>query len=430
MMFFKSVYLYVILHIQSFVWRTAVVTCLCCYVISPVIAQDSAMEGDTSTQVSIFKPGRFVHSLGAEFRYSRVIPNLPFFDGDNAMSKPIRNAFTGHLKYAVRLPEGSLGRQVYGDSYQGIGVARFHFGNKEELGNPVAVYLFQGAPIAKLAPRLSLGYEWNFGLSTGWKPYDQYENPYNIVIGSRLNAYINVGLLLNWKASRSVEIQAGADISHFSNGNTAFPNAGLNMFGTKVGMVYHVNNSDEQLRKQRQSLLALRPFPKHISYDMVFFGAWRRKGVDFFGQPVASPHAYPVVGAYFAPMYNFGYRFRAGVSIDGIYDGSANVYTEDYIVGTEQEFFKPALNRQMAIGFSGRAEYVMPLFSIGVGIGANAIHKGGDLTGTYQTFALKIGVTKSSFLHIGYNLKDFHEPNFLMIGLGFRFNNQRPSLLH
>lgn len=281
MMFFKSVYLYVILHIQSFVWRTAVVTCLCCYVISPVIAQDSAMEGDTSTQVSIFKPGRFVHSLGAEFRYSRVIPNLPFFDGDNAMSKPIRNAFTGHLKYAVRLPEGSLGRQVYGDSYQGIGVARFHFGNKEELGNPVAVYLFQGAPIAKLAPRLSLGYEWNFGLSTGWKPYDQYENPYNIVIGSRLNAYINVGLLLNWKASRSVEIQAGADISHFSNGNTAFPNAGLNMFGTKVGMVYHVNNSDEQLRKQRQSLLALRPFPKHISYDMVFFGAWRRKGVDF-----------------------------------------------------------------------------------------------------------------------------------------------------
>lgn len=95
-----------------------------------------------------------------------------------------------------------------------------------------------------------------------------------------------------------------------------------------------------------------------------------------------------------------------------------------------KSFFKPALNRQMAIGFSGRAEYVMPLFSIGVGIGANAIHKGGDLTGTYQTFALKIGVTKSSFLHIGYNLKDFHEPNFLMIGLGFRFNNQRPSLLH
>ena len=28
-------------------------------------------------------------------------------------------------------------------------------------------------------------------------------------------------------------------------------------------------------------------------------------------------------------MYNFGYKFRAGLSLDGIYDGSANVYIPD-----------------------------------------------------------------------------------------------------
>ena len=33
-------------------------------------------------------------------------------------------------------------------------------------------------------------------------------------------------------------------------------------------------------------------------------------------------------------MYNLGYKFRFGASLDGVYDGSANVYTymEDYIV--------------------------------------------------------------------------------------------------
>ena len=60
------------------------------------------------------------------------------------------------------------------------------------MGNPVAFYLFQGARISSLAPWLSLHYEWNFGLSAGWKTYDPYYNSSNTIIGSKVNAYINV----------------------------------------------------------------------------------------------------------------------------------------------------------------------------------------------------------------------------------------------
>jgi hypothetical protein len=35
-------------------------------------------------------------------------------------------------------------------------------------------------------------------------------------------------------------------------------------------------------------------------------------------------------------------------------------------------------------------------------------------------------MTRSSFLHIGYNIKDFHLPNFLMIGVGYRFHDKYP----
>ena len=386
------------------------------------MAQEETTEVTETTERTVHST-HYVHSLTIEGRYSRVLPNLPFFRGDNESGKPIDDVFSGHLKYSFRLPAGSVARHIYADTYQGVGLARFDFGNSQELGTPVALYLFQGARIAQLSDRVALDYEWNFGLSRGWKPHDYYTNPYNIGMSSRMNAYINLGLLMRMRINKQLDLSLGADMTHFSNGNTKFPNAGVNMVGAKVGLSYHLNT--ESFDPATASPV-IPPFPKHISYDMVFFGAWRSKGVDFYDRRVLSPVTYPVVGAYFAPMYNFGYRFRAGISMDGIYDGSANIYTKDYIVGTEQDFFKPPLRKQLAMGFSARGEYVMPLFSIGVGVGANALHGGGDFKGTYQTFALKIGVAPSAFLHIGYNLKDFKEPNFLMLGFGFRLNNQRP----
>jgi hypothetical protein len=40
--------------------------------------------------------------------------------------------------------------------------------------------------------------------------------------------------------------------------------------------------------------------------------------------------------------------------------------------------------------------------------------------GFYQTLTLKVRMTQKFYLNIGYNLKDFHTPNHLMLGLGYR----------
>ena len=135
----------------------------------------------------------------------------------------------------------------------------------------------------------------------------------------------------------------------------------------------------------------------------------------------------------FAAMYNFGYKFRTGLSVDGVYDGSANVYTEDYIVGYDggdpgYQFHTPSFDKQIALGISGRAEFVMPYFTVGFGLGFNVLHKGGDLKSFYQMLTLKVGVTHNTFVHVGYCLKDFQTPNYLMLGVGFRFNNKYPRL--
>ena len=109
----------------------------------------------------------------------------------------------------------------------------------------MAVYAFQGAPIVRLSSRLSLDYEWNFGASFGWKQYDEHSNWYNDAIGSKINAYINLGFVLNWQFYPQWKLAAGVDFTHFSNGNTRYPNGGLNTIGGRVGIVRTFNAEDK-----------------------------------------------------------------------------------------------------------------------------------------------------------------------------------------
>ena len=66
----------------------------------------------------------------------------------------------------------------------------------------------------------------------------------------------------------------------------------------------------------------------------------------------------------------------------------------------------------------------MPIFSVNVGFGRNLIQQGEDTRGFYQVLALKTFVTPRLFLHVGYQLHDFKDPNNLMLGLGWRFGKR------
>lgn len=383
------------------------------------------VEGNPADTFFLSRP--LIPEWNAEIRPGYILPTNIFLRGENARHLPIRSSFSAHLTYGFRFRPSTYLDRIYGSPVQGVGLAGYTFGNREEIGTPVTLYLFQAARLARFTRRLSVHYEWNFGLSFGWHPHDYFTNPYNRVIGSKVNAYLHTDFYLNWALSPRLDLRTGVGMTHFSNGNTKYPNAGLNTAGLKVGLAYRFGR--ESAPVSSPFLLPSPPvFPRHISYDAVVFGSWRRKGVFLGESQIASPKAYAVAGFNFSAFYNFGYKFRAGLSLDGVYDGSANVYTEDYIVGTEPSFYTPPIRRQLALGLSGRAEFVMPYFTIGLGAGRNFLHGGGDLGGWYQVLALKIELVRNSFLHIGYTLKDFHNPNFLMVGLGIRFHDLYPVL--
>lgn len=386
---------------------------LFCFLGSTAFAQDTL----PAVSSSFSHP---IHRIELEAIPSAILHTNKFLRGANFEGRTMNHAFTARLKYGFELPHNSLEGQIYRGTYQGIGLAYHEF--NPQLGNPVSVFLYQGSPIVRLSKRLSFNYEWNFGLTYGWNPYDEESNPDNKVIGSKATAYMDLNFILQWRLAHSIDLHTGFAVTHFSNGNTRIPNKGLNIAGVKLGLTYYPNRERLIDEKPNQPIPALE---KHLSYDLVFFGAWKRQGYYDEEEPYALPGSFGVFGFNFNPMYNLNYRFKTGLSLDGVYDHSANLILSDYADISQSTISYPSVFRQMALGLSARAEFVMPFYSINFGVGRYFLNGKGIFSGFYQTLALKMNLSRNSFVHIGYSLQSFRHPNHLMLGMGFRFHNKR-----
>lgn len=367
-----------------------------------------------------------IHRISVDARPAYIAPSSKSLRDDSENGLHVRKAASFHLKYGFQFHPDSPEGKAYPYTSQGIGVSYNTFWASRELGNPWAVYAFQTSRIATITPWLSLDYEWNFGASFGWHPFNETDNPRNRIIGSKINAYINAGFFLNARLSRYCNLLVGLDLTHYSNGNTHIPNSGLNTIGGRVGLVYTLNPTDTPFhRKISKPEEASRRLSERISYDLILYGATRAKGLIIGNEAHLLPGNFGILGFNFNPMYRFNRHLKAGISLDGQYDESANIYTDEiHSHGEKPQFYRPPLREQIGIGLSARGEFSMPFFAINIGIGHNLYSHKGDLKGLYQIVALKVSVTRNLFLHIGYQLHKFHEPNNLMLGIGYRFNNR------
>lgn len=336
----------------------------------------------------------------------------------NVGTRPLNSALSFHARYAFTFdPESRLGRR-YPTAYQGVGIATYTLWSHKTTGTPMVAYIMQGARIADLSPTLSLGYEWNFGISWGWHP--------NEAMNSRCNVMINVALPLTWRITPHWELSLTPDYTHFSNGDTAFSNSGANMFGLRLGATYLFNEGETKAAAKRfiaaSEELCARSFADHMTYDIVLYGAWRAdrfaEGNNFF----VINKALPIVGINFQPTYQLNDYFGLGASLDIQVDSSLNLYNgikdeEGNTIG----YTRPPLGQQMEMGVSLRGEIRAPIFTIGVGFGLNMLNTGYDYSPCYTTFSLKAFLTKRLFLYVGYRFNSTQYTHNLMYGMGVRF---------
>ena len=352
-----------------------------------------------------------VHRIAADAVPATIFHTNQFLRGGNDEARTMNHDMTFTLKYAFMNREEVRPGSIHQGVYQGVGLARHEF--NQWLSNTISVYLFQGASIVNLSRKVSLNYEWNLGMAFGWNAYDEQNNPENKVIGSKATAYIDLDFYVKWMLSKYLDLNAGISLSHFSNGNTTYPNMGLNTGGIRLGLAYYINRQ-LQPKVEREKLPECRGFYT----DVILYGAWKQ-GIAHDGESsFLLDGKYAVMGLNINPMYRLNPWLSVGASLDGMYDCSAS--REHDIWGEEKHKF----TRQSALGLSARGEFSMPYFSINFGAGTYLLGNRNDFKGVYEVLALKIHVSRRAMVHIGYSLVDFKTPNNLMLGLGWRFGGK------
>lgn len=360
---------------------------------------------------------KFEHRIGIDFRPAIPTRHHDFFRGANASGKPFQAAGSTHMQYAFRFPSASRLGQIWPTAYQGIGIAAYTFVRHSEIGTPAAIYIFQGAEIARLGEDLSLDYEWNFGISTGW-------NTNNLVVGTTVNAYINASLLLSWHPRPEWTFSTGLDYTHFSNGDTTLPNVGVNTLGMRISAMRsfggactsNVIRTDKTARSKRR-----------ISLDLMLCGAWNAETLTYKEKEYKLDGKFGILALHLNPLYHITENLLVGPSIDIQYNEGINLV--DHVAGInpvtdEIRFHRPPLSEQLAAGLSMRIELKMPIFSINIGIGHNIIYKGSELGGIYNFAILKAFITERLFLHTGLKINYTDSSNNLLLGVGWRFGKK------
>lgn len=328
-----------------------------------------------------------------------------------------------HFKYSFQFSPAVADGRLYPGVWQGIGTSVNFLGNHRGIGTPITVYVFQGAPIYKFNKRLSLFYEWNFGASFGWKKCDGEISYSNLIVGSKTNAYINLGAGLLWNLNSSYSMTAGIDLTHFSDGNTSFPNPGVNFIGLRIGVTRSLRSRfPEPGRKvsfDSDTLIG----KKKLQFDVTAYGAVRKRVYRGGETPILLNGHFAVAGIDISPMWMISKIFKAGASADFQWDESTDL-KRHHISGSSPEdicFSRPPFFNQISMGVSGRAELVMPIFSVNLGIGYNVFGPE-ETKASYQLANLKVRFTDHLYLNIGYQLLNFQRQNNLMLGVGYSFH--------
>ncbi len=118
----------------------------------------------------------------------------------------------------------------YGFGYYMGNMNGIILGNDEQIGfgKPTALYAFFGSPMYRWKG-ISLNYELSIGLSYNFNAYDPDLHPYNILIGSKNNAYINLRFSSEFALPGYSTLGLGFSFQHFSNGSYQKPNKGINL---------------------------------------------------------------------------------------------------------------------------------------------------------------------------------------------------------
>lgn len=385
-----------------------------------LIAATSATLSSDTIPSAFSRPPQW--RLGVELAPSWVPPTNSFLKGSNPEEKKIKSSFAGGFRADFSFDPTTREGMLYRDLYQGLAVEANYFSPNSLLGSPVSAYVYQGAPIVRFSDRAWLGYEWQFGAAFGWKHDGQQKPDNNAAVSTSVTAHMGLGVKVHYRLRDRVVLSAGLAANHYSNGNTSWPNSGVNSIGATVGIAYQLNAPNEPAPLPDRNLLDEADRGGWF-YDIMVYGGWRKRVISVGdpAEPQLCPGKFGIVGVQFSPMRSLNRWVAVGPALDLQWDESAAIagYWVQGTLGDQIKFERPPFRKQISAGLSAHAELTMPIFSVNAGLGYNIITPEGDKA-FYQSLTLKTFLSRSLYINVGYRLGAFKDPQNLMLGLGVR----------
>lgn len=204
---------------------------------------------------------------------------------------------------------GDLYHQRYHYPIYGIGFYASTF-RKKEIGTPTALYGFVAIPIAPgRFRRWDFNYRISLGMASNFVPFDEVNNPNNILLGSHRTVFIDLGVQANYKLGKRFQLGTGLAFHHFSNGSIKLPNKGINLIPLTFALTYHPGRRQPDFSKNTDSPKE-NDIAHHLHYSF---------GIKQF-TPGGRRYFKSTVGFY--GSRSFGYKWRLGLGGDLFYSDS------------------------------------------------------------------------------------------------------------
>ncbi|MEQ8302819.1 MAG: acyloxyacyl hydrolase [Cyclobacteriaceae bacterium] len=133
----------------------------------------------------------------------------------------------------------------------GVSYTYTDFANPTQLGSGHSLGLFT-EPYLLNKKNVQLSLRGGAGLIYLNKIYDEQTNPENLLFSNHVSFRVTLGSQLYFNVSPALQLNLNAQFNHISNGGSQYPNYGMNMLTTGLGLDYRLNNNTPRERKPLQ----------------------------------------------------------------------------------------------------------------------------------------------------------------------------------
>ena len=318
--------------------------------------------------------------------------------------------------YRAHFPmfELSLQKQTYGTSYwqtcfnyPSVGVTAFYsnMGNIDVLGKAFAIYPYIYFPFIKGNTNFGI----RFGLGIGYltESYDHIENPYNICIGSPVNAAASITFDITHRFSDHFKMSLFGGLQHFSNGCTSEPNKGTNVLKGGISAAYMINEPVEYIKAEQLNEKRTIEYLKEFKPELYLGLSYGSKRIDYLQEDYTT-----VLDLEAYVMEQVARIFKLGIGFYLVYDNNdilRNIKNGE--TWTTAQILNPGVHVAGEL-LMGRTSF---MFVVGEHLG-EYMHT----EKSYQRLGLKIEFTEHIYGKVTLMVHQWHIADFLGWGVGFK----------